>query len=513
MSDASTPDLIKADGNVPDKAALYSKIANCKTLPSLPGVAVQVLELAGSADVDLGKIAKVVEQDPALTTKILRTVNSSFYARSSTVSTLSHALVILGLQSVKTLVLSFSLVNQLNKPSKAEFDHQAYWKRSIYTATAARTIAQKAGVVQAEEAFLSALLADMGMLAMAETLGDEYLRAVESAKTHAATTTLEAAAFGADHAEVGQWLAEQWKLPPLLTQPILAHHNTSRNTDTQLAKLISCVAMGSQCADVFIEADMSVITAMRQSLMSLCKLSEPDADALLSDIGKKTADTAKLFEISIGSPVNYEDIIKQANSKLVEITLQAQQQVSQLAEQNTVLREKATTDRLTGLSNRASFDEFLSAKLAEAVGNGSTFSLILMDVDKFKSVNDTHGHPVGDEVLRQVARVVKSAARSDDLPTRYGGEEMAVLLPNTTRASAGAIAESIRKALEAKPINTEAGPLKITASFGVATYDASCPLGKPELLLKAADLAVYNAKKSGRNNVKVFTPKTTTKAA
>ena len=130
--------------------------------------------MAQKSDVDIAEIARTISRDPALSTKILRTVNSSFYARSQHVSTISHALVILGLQSVKTLVLGFSLVTNLQKGKEKGFKHIDYWRRSIYSATAARTIASKINLVQQEEAFLAALLKDIGMLILDQVLGAEY---------------------------------------------------------------------------------------------------------------------------------------------------------------------------------------------------------------------------------------------------------------------------------------------------------------------------------------------------
>ena len=127
---------------------LITRIKQCPTLPSLPAIAVQVLELTQKADIDIAEIARVISKDPALSSKILRTVNSSFYGRSQAVGTISHALVILGLQSVKTLVLGFSLVSNLSKARAKGFKHVGYWKRSIYAATAARTIAKKINLVQ-----------------------------------------------------------------------------------------------------------------------------------------------------------------------------------------------------------------------------------------------------------------------------------------------------------------------------------------------------------------------------
>src|SRR3954463_12622124 len=153
---------------------LVQKIRNCPNLPSLPAIAVQVLDLAQRPDADIVEIARIISKDPALSSKILRTVNSSFYGRSQHVSTISHALVILGLQSVKTLVLGFSLVTNLTKNKAKGFKHVHYWRRSIYAATAARTLAAKINLVQQEEAFLAALLNDIGMLVLDQVVGDAY---------------------------------------------------------------------------------------------------------------------------------------------------------------------------------------------------------------------------------------------------------------------------------------------------------------------------------------------------
>src|SRR3954469_6525892 len=130
---------------------LLARIRQCPTLPSLPAVAMEVLDLAQREEVDIAEIARIVSRDPALSSKILRTVNSSFYGRSQSVSQVSQALVILGLQSVKTLVLGFSLVSNLQQNKATGFKHLDYWKRSIYAATAAKTLAAKMHMVQVEE--------------------------------------------------------------------------------------------------------------------------------------------------------------------------------------------------------------------------------------------------------------------------------------------------------------------------------------------------------------------------
>jgi len=493
--------------------SLVQKIRQCPNLPSLPAIAVQVLDLAQKADVDIVEIARIISKDPALSGKILRTVNSSFYGRSQNVSTISHALVILGLQSVKILVLGFSLVSNLTKSKSKAFKHITYWRRSVYAATAARSLAQKFGLVQQEESFLAALLMDIGMLVLDTVLGEQYGEIFSSAKTHNELAAAELAALGMTHADVGGILAEQWKLPPLLTTPVSKHHAVHEVTDPSLRKLSDVVALAGRCADVFVDEDAApAIAAVRKFCLDNYKLNEADVDKLLAEIGKRTKEVASFFEINIGSSQEFDSILKRANETLIELTLQSQQQATQLQVQNQQLKQQATTDGLTGLNNRARFDQFAEEQFRICFAANTPFSLLMIDVDKFKKINDTFGHPSGDAVLRVLGRLLKSAARSTDLPTRYGGEELALVMPNTTRAAASAMAETIRRAIAAKPMVHDGKTIPVTASIGVSSFEPGCPVSQLAHLIKAADLALYNAKQSGRNQVKVFAFKVVAKA-
>src|SRR3954452_14421116 len=126
-------------GSFPFMASLQEQILACDTLPTLPSAAVRLLEVLRNDQVDVGDISKIISRDPALSAKILRTVNSPMYGVTHRVSTLSQAVVLLGLQSVKTLALGFSLT--LNLRNEGGFKHLDYWRRSMYAATAARVIA------------------------------------------------------------------------------------------------------------------------------------------------------------------------------------------------------------------------------------------------------------------------------------------------------------------------------------------------------------------------------------
>ena len=164
----------------------------------------------------------------------------------------------------------------------------------------------------------------------------------------------------------------------------------------------------------------------------------------------------------------------------------------------------ARTDPLTGLANRRHFDEQLARIIGESLKYGAPASLIVADVDHFKAVNDTYGHEAGDEVLKAVAAIFMSCVRAEDVCARYGGEEIAILLPETTVARAQEVAERVRRAIELKLVHHNENAIPVTTSFGVAGYPESTAIR--DGLFPAADRALYEAKAGGRNRVQVAAP-------
>jgi len=166
---------------------------------------------------------------------------------------------------------------------------------------------------------------------------------------------------------------------------------------------------------------------------------------------------------------------------------------------------RARTDGLTGLANRPHFDEQVRRVVAETDRFGGSCSLIVADLDHFKQINDLHGHEAGDAVLRHVAQVMSDCIRNVDVCARYGGEEIAILLPQTSLFGAVELADRLRAALEARPTRYAGGELGVTASFGVASYPT--PVSTSDGLFPAADRALYEAKASGRNCVRSVSSK------
>lgn len=185
-----------------------------------------------------------------------------------------------------------------------------------------------------------------------------------------------------------------------------------------------------------------------------------------------------------------------ANSHLQQRLEQAEKQLAAQAVEIKTHESEARTDSLTSLSNRRAFDDELKRRLGEWQRKNTPCTLVLLDIDFFKKFNDTHGHQVGDEVLRQVAKVLAKQSREMDVPCRYGGEEFAVILPATDAPNACRVAERIRAAIEAAVTVCEGKTLKITCSLGVSQFLADDDVPR---LIRRADDALYASKKAGRN--------------
>jgi two-component system cell cycle response regulator len=158
------------------------------------------------------------------------------------------------------------------------------------------------------------------------------------------------------------------------------------------------------------------------------------------------------------------------------------------------VQQMASTDGLTGVANRGAFETALERELARAARGGEDVTLVMLDVDHFKRLNDVHGHLVGDDVLRRVAAAIAATSRQYDTPARYGGEEFAVILPRTSKADGLEVAERLRLAVEESGEDPE-----VTASGGLATFPADAV--EPRALIRAADGALYESKRGGRNRV------------
>ncbi len=164
--------------------------------------------------------------------------------------------------------------------------------------------------------------------------------------------------------------------------------------------------------------------------------------------------------------------------------------------------QRSKYDKLTNLFNRHYFDDILEREFARAVRHLTELSLLFFDIDDFKKINDQYGHPVGDEVLKQIAKFIMEEKRTEDIATRYGGEELAIILPETDKINALVLGERIRRRMLENTFQIDGNEFQVTISGGVSSFPQDSPT--PDELLKKADQALYHAKALGKNIVTPF---------
>ena len=201
-----------------------------------------------------------------------------------------------------------------------------------------------------------------------------------------------------------------------------------------------------------------------------------------------------------------QEVADQLEDSIQQRTLELQITLTELADKNKLLEQQNTRDALTGVRNRAFFDQKINAEIKRSRRERSTLGLLMIDIDHFKSINDNYGHLVGDLVIKEVAnRLQQELKRSTDYLCRYGGEEFAIILPNTDTEGAMLLAEQLRLCLNASPVQHEELQLSISASIGCYAAVAQISSISSDYI-QAADIALYQAKEKGRNCYEFFTP-------
>jgi diguanylate cyclase (GGDEF)-like protein len=502
---------------VTTNAAILDTLLNGASvkIPTLPVVGLKIVETCRDENFSLKDLTPIISTDTSLTVKTLKLVNSPLYSLMAPVKSIDKAVGLLGLNAIKNIALSFVIIDEMNKDTHKGFDNKYFWKRSVTSAVAAETISQKLNL-DLEGAFVTALLMDIGIMVMHICQPEKFQQVLDmKKKSDSSLVEIETEIFGYDHQQVGRGLLKEWGLPEEIYIPI-AYQHTLKDCPPEYPELASALNIGDLTSAI-LHSDLSArrLKELTEVLTEQYDLDIEDITTYINEVSEKTMETLSTFELSAEDMRPCSEILQEANEELAKVGNsyihivkemkencdKAEHLTAELKESNTEYKEMAYKDSLTGLYNHRFFHEMIEKEMSRAERYQNCFTLILLDIDNFKTINDTRGHKCGDIVLVTLARHLEKIIRQSDMGARIGGDEFAVLLPNMCQTDGEIFAEKLRSEIVPLGAEHDGARVTLTISIGVGTYRPKDGIKSKEQLIDEIDKALYNSKAEGRNRV------------
>ncbi len=598
------------------------------------------MQICRNDDISIHAITRLIQTDPTLSYRLIHRANLT-KSTSRQISSISDAIIHLGIQSVKQLAMGFSLIDQYQQGNCKAFDYHQFWSHSLLMAIASEAFGNVIRISVREELFTCGLLARIGCLALATAYPQKYSEILEINDTHRSLIEKERQYLEIDHNHMTAAMLIDAGFALELIEPIYYHEEPMESgffEDSRAYQLAQLFHLAKHLADIAIFAELEYFeqtselmllakkigfqtkffTDMVQNIIqewknwnSLLKISDatlpsfqtitqtieqfsesnqnasslrvlvieddpvsrqlieeilsntlghtvfsaengqqglslgleimphvvitdwimPVMDGLeltralrATDWGKNTyiimltgveeEKLAKAFESGVNDyiikPINIHTFRarlraawhhRRLQDSWQQNQMQLKQFVAELATSNRKLEQAAHTDLLTGLPNRRAGMEALSRAWSIASRSHQLIAAILIDIDNFKSINDSHGHAAGDTVLKAIAASIRNTARKGDFFCRIGGEEFLIICQDkkTDMHSTAVFAERLRKKIDSEPIDIQDKTVTVTISIGIALKEAY--MLNEDQLIKAADKALYAAKNAGRNRI------------
>ena len=413
------------------------------------------------------------------------------------------------------MALSFSLTRNISREtddSNSDYDLEEYWRHSLTLAVSARALARLVESPRDDEAFLCGLLSYIGQMVMAHSL-PEYNEVLDHATTMLPTSDLEIDILGYDFHQVGGSLLMNWGLPSMISLTVShwGHENLKEYVgNEQELQLCQLMKVANCASNVICELEKGkALKELHKNSSEFFGLSREEIEDFIVNLQQDVRETAKLLNLDIDDSDDYNSIVEDARQQMVQISLNTAFDLEvtthrqrELEKEKQALEVKAFTDKLTGIDNRESFEDFLHDTIRGHITRNRPpyLALLILDVDHFKNFNDTHGHLVGDDILKLVAKSLVHCVRETDMAARFGGEEFIVLLPGTPEEALEQVAERIRLNIEqTKYVTKDGETLSVTVSLGGIFCEEIFSTDQGQDLIKKADDCLYKAKNAGRN--------------
>ena len=494
-------------------------VARSDRLPSLPQVAVRVIDMAQEPEPDFDELASVIRMDPALSGKILKTANSALMGLRHTVSSIEAALPQLGITMVRTLVLGFTLARHDTRQREMDWAIRKFWRCSLTQAVIAEQLAHEIPGADAPTFFLGGLLQDIGILALMHELSEEYVIDVLEQTEFPNVVAVERRSFGFTHVDVTREICERWRIDSRIIEAMAFHHALVTPDDSDglrgLALALQAANLGAECIESTSQGEFRGTEQFAQFLDEHFQFDTEGTEQLLVETARRVRETAALFSFDVGAGLSCERIVEKAQHALEEIALQAHVEAQQSKREadeahrkqmanSRRMREATMQDPLTGVYNRRFLELLLKEQLASEISKRKPIGLLFLDIDKFKLVNDDHGHALGDEAIRLVAKILNRTVRKTDYVIRYGGDEFLVVLTRVSHGELSCIADRIAEEVRSSKLPSDEA-VHVTSSIGAVHYQP----GKRDArdaswLIHEVDQAMYEAKRNGGDQVRLF---------
>lgn len=418
-------------------AISLNDVLSSSRLPSLPGIALRIVELSRRLDTDLNELVCLIRSDPAIASKVLRTVNSSLFGLRHRVATIEQAVALLGNTPLSGLILSFSLLPKTTSKGPLASRFHWLWRSSLTQAVAAEELARLNSEATPSEFFVAGLLQDVGALALLRSVPDEYLTVMEEFDLSGRQLAeVEQIHLGITHLEVGSEMVRRWRLPEHIQEAVAHHHsrppNFDRPPESRNWSMRRALAVAAAIADYASCAKKYRAHGLVQDYLRQFYALVGDAqDALLECIISRVQSTVELFASDTGDSMSYEEILAAARAELVD------------------LASRVLYDPLTQIAGGTDFSATLAQYSSLASSSGQSLAVLVLDLDNFRSLNEQCGTIMGDKVLKSVARVLASLASNFTALTRSGADEFAMLMLGVDEARLRDIAELLRRSVAA----------------------------------------------------------------
>jgi len=348
-------------------------------IPTLPSIATTIMEKTLEANVNAKQIAQMVERDQALALKVLRVANSPFYRRIKEISTIRGAVVLLGFNVLKSIVLSISVINLFNDKEKKTLDLYQFWQHSIACAVCAKAIAAKVSPMLTEDAFIAGLLHDLGKMVADQMIckKGEYKEVIEIMnRSNADIIEIEQRIVGIDHATLGKFLTERWNLPLNLSKSVGYHHNISELKDDKEAGRLCCIVHVADIVTNHLGLGLTQDPTgfVDPDTLNQIQLTSNDIQEISIELKDNISSISEEMGIPKAEPKTYFEVLQSANAQLGKLSLDLEQKKLSL--------ERRTIE-LSGL-NQMNAQLQSSMKLSEITNIITSHSLTILNAQKIR---------------------------------------------------------------------------------------------------------------------------------